>query len=115
MNLHYNRVAVGLGCVGQLKRRASVWSAEWQPEHVGVIGPAYGVAVGLESRAVARTELGEGDSVGPGQQSIGGVVAMSTLLGAWDRTISSIIRLHRLGDWGVGLEGAGIEQLTAQF
>ena len=34
----------------------------------GVIGPSYGVAVGLEPQAVAGTELGEGVSVGLGQQ-----------------------------------------------
>ena len=39
----------------------------------GVIGPAYGEAVGLEPRAVARTELGQGASVRPGQQVYGWV------------------------------------------
>ena len=33
----------------------------------GVIGLAYGVAVGLEPRAVAGSELGECTSVRPGQ------------------------------------------------
>ena len=70
----------------------------------GVIGPAYGVAVRLDPRAVAGTELGEGTTVGPGQQLFswvnwkGSGHGISTLLGAWNRTISSIIqpRMRRL-------------------
>ena len=34
----------------------------------GVIGPAFGVAAGLEPRSVAGTELGGGASIRPGQQ-----------------------------------------------
>ena len=53
------------------------------------------MAVGLEPQSIARSELGEGASVRPGQQflagSVGGGVAMSTLLGARDRTISIIL------------------------
>ena len=36
-----------------------------------VVGPAYGVAVGLEPRAVAGAELEEGTSIGPEQQLFG--------------------------------------------
>ena len=39
----------------------------------GVIGPAYGEAVGLETRAVAGSELREGATVNPGQQLFGWV------------------------------------------
>ena len=39
----------------------------------GVIGPAYGVTVGLEPRAVAGTELGEGAEVGPWEELFGWV------------------------------------------
>ena len=38
-----------------------------------VIGPAYGVVVGLEPRVVARKELREGVTVGPEQQFFGWV------------------------------------------
>ena len=54
----------------------------------GVINPVYGVAVGLESRAIAGSEMGEFASIRLGQQLFGWVnwresrVAMSTLLGA---------------------------------
>ena len=52
----------------------------------GVIGPAYGLAVGLEPRAIAGSELRGGTSVGPEQKFFGWdncrEVAMSTLLGA---------------------------------
>ena len=37
----------------------------------GGIGPAYGVAVGLEPRTVAGSELGKGASVRPEQQLFG--------------------------------------------
>ena len=39
----------------------------------GAISPAYGVAVGLEPRSIAGSELGEGASVRPGQQLFGWV------------------------------------------
>ena len=39
----------------------------------GVVGPAYGVAVGLEPRAIAGSELGEYASARPGQQLFGSV------------------------------------------
>ena len=62
----------------------------------GVIGPAYGVAVGLEPLAIAALDLGEGASKRPGQQLFGWVnwrvVTLRTLLGAWYRTIFSIIQ-----------------------
>ena len=65
----------------------------------GVIDPDYKVAVALEPRATVGPELAEGASVRPGQQLFCWVncrlVAMSTLLSAWDRTISSIIRPRR--------------------
>ena len=51
-----------------------------------IIGPAYGISVGLELRVVAGSELGEGTSVTLGQQLFGWVywrgMAMSTLLSA---------------------------------
>ena len=37
----------------------------------GVFSPAYGLAVGLETRAIAGSELGEGISERPGQQLFG--------------------------------------------
>ena len=39
----------------------------------GVVGPAYGVAVGLEPRAIAGSELGEYASARLGQQLFGWV------------------------------------------
>ena len=39
----------------------------------GVIGPAHGVPLRLEHRAIARSELGECASVRPGQQLFGWV------------------------------------------
>ena len=67
----------------------------------GVVGPAHRVAVGLEPGAVAGAELGESTSIGSCSylQLFGWVhwwgTAKSTLLGAWDRTISPIIRSRR--------------------
>ena len=63
---HISLGARSVGCAGQLKKWATMWSA-------GVIGPAYGVAVGLEPQAVAGSDLGEGATVGPGQQLFGEV------------------------------------------
>ena len=38
-----------------------------------IIGPAYGMAVGLDPQAIAGSEVGEGASVRPGQQLFGWV------------------------------------------
>ena len=65
----------------------------------GAIGPSYGVTVGLEPRAMAGTDMGEGAAVyrvsSCSAGSIGGGGGMSTLLGAWHRMVSSIIRPRR--------------------
>ena len=66
-----------------------------------VIGQAYGVAVWLDPRAVTGTELGEGASIKTGAAAVRlgqleGELPMSTLLGAWDRMISSMIRPRKM-------------------
>ena len=61
------------GCVGQLKRWATMWLRGVATGAGGVIGPAYGVAVGLEPWTLVGSELGKGASVRLGQQLFGWV------------------------------------------
>ena len=65
----------------------------------GVFGPAFWLVVGLEPPAITGSDLGEGASVRPGKQLLGWVSWRGSchehFVGAWDRTISSIIRPRR--------------------